>query len=49
MNTDSFFQSHTGVAMALAFQRMLEQFGLTKKIHTVNADNATANDTDDKT
>ena len=30
--------------MALAFQRMLEQFGLTEKIHAVNADNTTAND-----
>jgi hypothetical protein len=31
--------------MANAFQNMLQQFGLTKKIHAVNADNATANDT----
>jgi hypothetical protein len=30
--------------MALAFQRMLEGFGLTEKIHAVNADNTTAND-----
>jgi hypothetical protein len=30
--------------MALAFQAMLERFGLTDKIHAVNADNATAND-----
>ena len=30
--------------MALAFQKMLAQFGLTEKIHTVNADNAMAND-----
>jgi hypothetical protein len=30
--------------MAIAFQGMLEQFGLTEKIHTVNADNAMAND-----
>jgi hypothetical protein len=30
--------------MALAFQKMLEQFGLTEKIHAINADNATAND-----
>lgn len=30
--------------MALAFQRMLKQFGLTERIHAVNADNATAND-----
>ena len=29
--------------MAVAFQKMLERFGLTKKIHTVNADNASAN------
>jgi hypothetical protein len=31
--------------MAMAFQGMLERFGLTEKIHAVNADNATANDT----
>jgi hypothetical protein len=31
--------------MANAFQKMLEQFGLTEKIHAVNADNATSNDT----
>jgi hypothetical protein len=30
--------------MALAFQGMLERFGLTEKIHAVNADSATAND-----
>jgi hypothetical protein len=30
--------------MAVAFQRMLERFGLTKKIHAVNTDNASAND-----
>ena len=30
--------------MALAFQRMLKQFGLTEKIHAVNADNVMAND-----
>ena len=30
--------------MALAFQDMLERFGLTQKILAVNADNATAND-----
>ena len=30
--------------MALAFQRVLEQFGLTEKIHAVNANNTTAND-----
>ena len=30
--------------MALVFQRMLEQFGLTEKIHTVNANNTMAND-----
>jgi len=30
--------------MATAFQGMLEQFGLTEKIHAVNADNVTAND-----
>ena len=37
-------QSHTGVAMAKAFQHMLEQYGLTQKIHTVNSDNTTPND-----
>jgi hypothetical protein len=31
--------------MANAFQKMLEQFGLTEKVHAVNADNATSNDT----
>ena len=31
--------------MANAFQKMLEQFGLTEKIHAVNADNASPNDT----
>lgn len=31
--------------MANTFQMMLEQFGLTKRIHAVNADNATSNDT----
>ena len=30
--------------MAIAFQRMLGRFGLTEKIHAVNADNAMAND-----
>ena len=30
--------------MANAFQNMLEQFGLTEKIHAVNTDNATSND-----
>jgi hypothetical protein len=43
-HTNIFFQSHTGVAMANAFQEMLELFGLTDKILAVNADNATAND-----
>ena len=38
-------QLHTGVAMANTFQKMLVQFGLTQKIHAVNADNATSNDT----
>ena len=37
-------QSPTGVAMAKAFQCILEQYGLTQKIHAVNADNATTND-----
>jgi hypothetical protein len=40
-----FFQSHTGVAMANAFQAMLKQSGLSKKILAINADNATSNDT----
>ena len=31
--------------MAKAFQNMLEQYGLTQKILTVNADNVTTNDT----
>ena len=31
--------------MANTFQEMLERFGLTKKILTFNADNATSNDT----
>ena len=31
--------------MANAFQKMLEQFRLTEKIHAVNADNASPNDT----
>ena len=30
--------------MAMAFQGMLERFGLTEKIHAVNVDNVTAND-----
>jgi len=30
--------------MAMAFQEMLEWFGLTEKIHVLNADNATSND-----
>jgi hypothetical protein len=37
------FFSHTGVAMAAAFQKMLKRFGLTDKIHAVNADNTLAN------
>jgi len=37
-------QSHTGVAMVNTFQKMLQQFKLTKKILTVNADNTTLND-----
>lgn len=45
MNANTFFQSHTGVSMANAFQDMLKRFGLTKKILAVNADNATSNDT----
>ena len=31
--------------MAKAFQKMLQDFGLTEKIHTVHADNATSNNT----
>ncbi|KAG1806028.1 hypothetical protein EV424DRAFT_1298127, partial [Suillus variegatus] len=34
--------------MARAFQAMLEQFGLTQKILALNADNASANDTQTK-
>ena len=30
--------------MAMAFQEMLERFGLTEKIHALNADNATSNE-----
>ena len=30
--------------MAVAFQEMLKRFGLTEKIHALNADNATSND-----
>jgi hypothetical protein len=41
----TFLQSHTGVAMANTFQKMLQQFGLTEKIHSVNADNASPNNT----
>jgi hypothetical protein len=44
-NTNNISQSHTGVAMAIAFQNMLEQFELNSKILTLNADNATSNDT----
>ena len=29
----------------MAFQQILKWFGLTKKMHALNADNATANDT----
>src|SRR5258705_11663448 len=42
--TNTSIQSHTGVAMANAFQDMLERFGLTEKILAFNADNATPND-----
>jgi hypothetical protein len=38
-------QSHTGVAMANTFEKMLQQFKLIKKILAVNTDNATSNDT----
>jgi hypothetical protein len=31
--------------MVKAFQKMLHDFGLTEKIHTVNTDNTTSNDT----
>ena len=44
-NTNNISQSHTGVAMAIAFQNMLERFKLTNKILTFNADNAPSNDT----
>jgi hypothetical protein len=38
-------QSHTGAALALAFQAMLMRFSLTDKILAMNADNASSNDT----
>ena len=41
----TFLQSHTGVAMANAFQKMLQQFGLTEKIHSVNTNNTSPNNT----
>ena len=44
-NTNNISQSHTGVAMAIAFQNMLEWFKLNGKILAFNADNATSNDT----
>ena len=44
-NTNNISQSHTGVAMAIAFQNMLKQFELNSKILTFNADNVTSNDT----
>ena len=44
VSSNFFFQSHTRVAMAMAFQKMLKQFSLTEKIHVVNADNASAID-----
>ena len=44
-NTNKEIQSHTGVAMALAFQKMLEQFWLEDKILMVNTDNEISNDT----
>src|SRR5882724_4378904 len=44
-NTNNISQSHTSVAMAIAFQNMLKQFKLNGKILAFNADNATSNDT----
>ena len=38
-------QSHSGANLALAFQAMLEHFGLQHKILTFNGDNASHNDT----
>lgn len=37
-------ESHTGTALAKAFQKMLETFGLQDCILAVNADNGSAND-----
>jgi hypothetical protein len=39
----TFLQLHTGVAMANTFQKMLQQFGWTEKIHSVNTNNASPN------
>ena len=44
-NTNNISQLHTGVAIAIAFQNMLEWFELNGKILTFNADNVTSNDT----
>ncbi|KAG1777124.1 hypothetical protein EV702DRAFT_1197447 [Suillus placidus] len=38
-------ESHTGVALARAFQAMLEHFGLTDQMLSLNADNAANNNT----
>jgi hypothetical protein len=38
-------QSHSGVNLAVAFQAMLEHFGLEHRILTFNADNASNNNT----
>ena len=35
ISSSFFFQSHTGVTMAMAFQKMLKLFGLTEKIYVV--------------
>jgi hypothetical protein len=44
----SLIQSHSGVTMALAFQRMLERFGLQDRVLAFNGDNASSNDTQAK-
>ena len=38
-------ESHTGATLAREFQNMLQSFGLTQKILSFNADNASCNDT----
>jgi hypothetical protein len=38
-------QSHTGSTLAIAFQKMLVEYGIQEKILSVNADNVSSNDT----